>query len=586
MKTGAVEILGSRYRIVKPLGGGGMKSVYLAEDLKLSRRLCAVAEMIDNFANPEEQQAAVAAFQREADMLASLKDEHIPQIYDKFSEQQSHYLVMEFVEGDTLENRVKAAGGRLSVPETIDTAIQILETLEYLHGLNPPVIYRDMKPGNVMVTPAGKVKLIDFGIARFFQQSRMTTVGTPGYAPREQYGGKVEGRSDLYALAATLHETLSSRPAVPFDFPPLTQLQPGINQHLSDLIAQALADNVEDRVPSAREFKNRLAAIKVELAAAPGQSIQPNGQGDDRTVPLRTEATQPDSQTWTLKDGAPASGRKGQGGSPASLQSSGRQGSSQDMFSEPTEKLSTEKLHQVRGSQGGAGTIATFAGQEEQTAILDPRRLEDSGAAGVDFGKRDQTREFRERATRKGTDRRKMLIAAASIAAIAAASFIGVNQWKEVQHEKALVAAHEEFERQQQQALQAAERQRELQQQALQAQQRQQELLLQQQAQRNAELKRQQQEAALERRRWRQQQQQEQQPAPAPNSPYPPVAQAPSGSPNGTMGGGVTAGAASALGGLVGGLIGGALSRGSSGGSTYSAPAYPSQPYERPHQYH
>src|SRR5207244_1443880 len=106
----------------------------------------------------EEQKRAAAAFQREADMLASLRDEHIPQIYDKFSEGQNHYLVMELVEGGTLEDKLRAAGEKLGESELVEIALQIVETLQYLHSLNPPVIYRDMKPGNVMITPAGKVK--------------------------------------------------------------------------------------------------------------------------------------------------------------------------------------------------------------------------------------------------------------------------------------------------------------------------------------------------------------------------------------------------------------------------------------------
>jgi len=548
------EVLGNRYRIVRPLGGGGMKSVYLAEDLKLSKRLCAVAAMIDNFADPEEQQAAVAAFQREADMLASLRHEHIPQIYDKFSEQQNHYLVMEFVEGDTLEKRAKVSGGKLSQQETIEIAIQILDTLEYLHGLNPPVIYRDMKPGNVMVTPNGKVKLIDFGIARLFQQTTMTLVGTPGYSPREQYGGKVEERSDLYSLAATLHEALSGRPAVPFDFPPLVQLCPGSNQHLSDLIGQALADKVEDRVPNAREFKNRLAAIKAELAAGPVQSMQAGERGE-KTVPLRNTAA-----------GA-VSGPIDQSG-PGPSQNIGRQASSLSNLSEPSSSGSlrnisneeTQVLTQRPGPQAAMPNVA----DQEQTAVLDPNGP-DVTRAGL--GLNNQTWAFRagtDQAKRDGRFGLKVLIGLASIVAVAVAAAAGVNRWGEIQHQRELIDAHEKFE-QQQQELQAAERQKEL--------------LLQQQAEREAELRKRREEAALEqRRRWRRQRELQQ---PPPTYSYPPTAEAtPAPSPNSDFGGAIASGVAGALGGVVGGLISGATSGGSSGGGS-SRPAYP-QPYFPP----
>src|SRR5260370_14204607 len=161
----ANTIIGGRYRVTKPLGGGGMKLVYLAEDLRLAARPCALAEMVDSITNPDMQKQAVAAFQREADMLAQLSNEHIPRGFDRFSEQNHHYLVMEFVDGTTLEDTLRQSGGKLSEAIVTDIALQVLATLEYLHGLQPPVIYRDLKPSNVMLTRNGQVKLIDFGIA-------------------------------------------------------------------------------------------------------------------------------------------------------------------------------------------------------------------------------------------------------------------------------------------------------------------------------------------------------------------------------------------------------------------------------------
>jgi len=259
-------IVGGRYRVTKPLGGGGMKLVYLAEDLRLAARPCALAEMVDSFTSPDTQKQAVAAFQREADMLAQLSNEHIPRVFDRFSEQNHHYLVMEFIDGITLEERLKAAGGKLPEADVIDVALQVLDTLEYLHHLEPPVIYRDLKPSNVMLTPSGQVKLIDFGIARLFQPlSNATMIGTQGYAPPEQYRGKVEFRSDLYALGATMHHALSGRdPALepPFSFPPLHSLCPDVTPALCEVIDQALKYDVALRVADDAEFRQRLIAIK------------------------------------------------------------------------------------------------------------------------------------------------------------------------------------------------------------------------------------------------------------------------------------------------------------------------------------
>ncbi|MGH7932128.1 MAG: serine/threonine protein kinase [Candidatus Binataceae bacterium] len=259
-------IIGGRYRVVKSIGGGGMKMVYLAEDLRLAARRCALAEMVDSFTSPDMQQQAVSAFQREADMLAQLNNEHIPRIFDRFSDANHHYLVMEYIDGVTLEDELRPNGGKLAPKRIIDIAIQILDTLEYLHNLQPPVIYRDLKPSNVMLTGAGEAKLIDFGIARHFQPlSNATMIGTQGYAPPEQYRGRVETRSDLYALGATMHQALSGRDPAnepPFSFPPLRKLCPQLDTRLAAVVDQALAYDVVNRLPDAAEFKRRLLEIK------------------------------------------------------------------------------------------------------------------------------------------------------------------------------------------------------------------------------------------------------------------------------------------------------------------------------------
>src|SRR6266852_3379202 len=272
-------IIGGRYRVIKPLGGGGMKLVYLAEDLRLAARSCALAEMVDSFTNPDMQKQAVAAFQREADMLAQLSNEHIPRVFDRFSAENRHYLVMEFIDGITLEQKLQNAGGKLPEHDVIELALQVLDTLEYLHNLEPPVIYRDLKPSNLMLTESGQVKLIDFGIARLFQPlSNATMIGTQGYAPPEQYRGKVETRSDLYALGATMHHALSGRdPAseAPFSFPSLRKLCPDLDPALSAIVDQSLAYDVVNRMPTAAEFKRRLLEARsssIGVAAAAGNA--------------------------------------------------------------------------------------------------------------------------------------------------------------------------------------------------------------------------------------------------------------------------------------------------------------------------
>jgi serine/threonine protein kinase len=261
-------IIGGRYRVVKLLGGGGMKLVYLAEDLRLAARKCALAEMVDTFTSAEAQNQAISAFQREADMLAQLSNEHIPRVFDRFSEGNHHFLVMEYIDGVTLEDRIKHNGGKLPSDQVVDIALQVLDTLDYLHHLEPPVIYRDLKPSNIMITADGQAKLIDFGIARHFRPlSNATMIGTQGYAPPEQYRGKAETRSDIYALGATMHHAISGRdPAAepPFSFPPLLKICPDLEPRLAALIDRALAYDVARRLPSAAEFKRNLLAIKNE----------------------------------------------------------------------------------------------------------------------------------------------------------------------------------------------------------------------------------------------------------------------------------------------------------------------------------
>ncbi|MGO9056651.1 MAG: serine/threonine protein kinase [Candidatus Binataceae bacterium] len=293
-------VIGNRYRVSRMLGGGGMKMVYLAEDLRLANRRCALAEMVDAISSPDMQLQAITGFQREADMLAELNHEHIPRIFDRFSEQNRHYLVMEYVEGDTLEQELRAAGGKLPEDRVIEIALQVLDTLEYLHHREPPVIYRDLKPSNIMIAPSGKVKLIDFGIARHFQPlSSATMVGTQGYAPPEQYRGKVETRSDLYALGATMHHALSGRDPTtepPFSFPLLRKLCPEINPPLADLVSEALIYDVERRIRDVDEMKRRLLAIRdgVATAAVAAPTGVPAAQGRSQLqLPLKTPPAAP-----------------------------------------------------------------------------------------------------------------------------------------------------------------------------------------------------------------------------------------------------------------------------------------------------
>ncbi len=204
------QILNNRYRIVKLLGQGGFGAVYRAWDLHL-KAPCAVKENLDTTEKAQDQ------FEREAILLAKLHHPNLPRVIDHFSlPDQGQYLVMDFIEGDNLEDILIQNAAPLPEDLVMSWLQQICSALSYLHAQQPPVIHRDIKPANIKITPQGQVYLVDFGIAKIFDPHLRTTVGaravTPGYSPPEQYGfGKTDPRSDIYALGATLYKALTGQ---------------------------------------------------------------------------------------------------------------------------------------------------------------------------------------------------------------------------------------------------------------------------------------------------------------------------------------------------------------------------------------
>jgi serine/threonine protein kinase len=264
-QTGPLEagtVLQGRYKITRLLGGGGMGMVYLATDQRLANRPCAIKEMVDHFIDQAQRIEANEYFAREADTLAQLKHQAIPAITDRFELANRHYLVMEYVEGRNLEEELAVRGEPLPEGLVIDIARQLCDVLAYLHGLVPPIIYRDMKPSNVMLNSNGRVVLVDFGIARLFKAARKgTMIGTLGFAPPEQYQGLVDPRSDIYSLGATLHYVLTGRDPEkfpPFSFPPVRDLRPGVSSNLSGAIDAALAYEMDGRPARIQDFRDMM----------------------------------------------------------------------------------------------------------------------------------------------------------------------------------------------------------------------------------------------------------------------------------------------------------------------------------------
>jgi serine/threonine protein kinase len=261
-------MLRQRYRVIQTLGQGGMGAVYAAQYTQLGDRLIAVKEMSTSRLMPQEIPQAVAQFQHEAYLLASLHHPNLPVIHEYFQEDERWYLVMSFIEGRTLQAVLDSAPGKkLPFGEVVRIGIELCEVLKYLHTHNPPVIFRDLKPLNIMLTPSGHICLIDFGIARHFKQDQAKDTAyyySIGYAPPEQYGQSQTGpRSDIYSLGATLHHMLSGQnPALkPFQFAPLQQVDPTLPMSLSKLIAQMVEMNEQARLASVAQVKIQLGQV-------------------------------------------------------------------------------------------------------------------------------------------------------------------------------------------------------------------------------------------------------------------------------------------------------------------------------------
>jgi serine/threonine protein kinase len=265
-------LLKQRYQITQQIGTGGFGAVYKAEDQDLGHRLLAVKEMSQHNLNPQEVSEAALAFKQEALLLADLMHEHLPRIYDHFSEDGRWYLVMDYIRGETLEDYLaRARNGSLLLDEALNIALQLCAVLTYLHTRQPPIIFRDLKPSNVIITPERRVFLIDFGIARHFKpgQAKDTVAfGSPGYAPPEQYGkAQTTPRADIYSLGAILHQMLSGTdPSLsPFRFAPLTLNAPSLQQ----LLNRALELDENKRPASMVEVSKELQRIKEQPLRKP-----------------------------------------------------------------------------------------------------------------------------------------------------------------------------------------------------------------------------------------------------------------------------------------------------------------------------
>lgn len=260
----------NRYSIQDVIGVGGMGSVYRARDLHFPNvvKLVAVKEMINMAPDPLVRQTIVQNFEREANLLATLNHSAIPRIYDYFSHDDRSYLVLEYVLGKDLEAVISDANGFLPEDQVISWAIQLCDVLSYLHDQKPDaIVFRDMKPSNVMINHNGDVVLVDFGIAKTFQTGQKgTMIGTEGYSPPEQYRGEATPLADVYSLGAALHHAITRRdPRLepPFSFAerPIRRINPNVSVEFEAVVNTALQYNPSERFPNAIAMKEALMNV-------------------------------------------------------------------------------------------------------------------------------------------------------------------------------------------------------------------------------------------------------------------------------------------------------------------------------------
>ncbi len=255
--AGIGEIIDGKYEVLREIGRGGMSVVYLAMDKRLNKQWAVKEFRKDK--NDESKKMALNALIAEANLMKKLDHPTLPRIVDIIENNQTVYVVMDYIEGESL-NKVLDAYGAQPQEAVIEWAKQLSEVLDYLHTRTPPIIYRDMKPANIMLKPDGTVRLIDFGIAREYKEGKTedtTNIGTRGYAAPEQFGdkGQTDARTDIYSLGVTLYHLVTGKnPAEPpYELYPIRHWNPSLSSGLEWLIQKCTQLNPKDRFQSCAE---------------------------------------------------------------------------------------------------------------------------------------------------------------------------------------------------------------------------------------------------------------------------------------------------------------------------------------------
>ncbi len=248
-------LIDGKYEILKEIGRGGMSFVYLAMDNRLNKQW-AVKE-IRKKGNSKSDEIIINSLLAEADLMKRLDHPALPRIVDIVSNDMTIYIIMDYIEGRSLDVIMKEYGAS---PErlVISWAKQLAQALKYLHSQKPPIIYRDMKPSNIMLKPDGIVKIIDFGIAREYREKALsdtTVLGTKGYAPPEQYSGRTDKRSDIFSLGMTMYSLITGRDPIKGDiYTPVRQINKSLSEGIELIIDKCVQPAVKDRYQSCEEL--------------------------------------------------------------------------------------------------------------------------------------------------------------------------------------------------------------------------------------------------------------------------------------------------------------------------------------------
>ncbi len=268
-------VLRNRWQVVDYLGQGGMGTVYLAKDLNLDDRKCVVKRLRDDFFREEDKEKAQQFFLREAKVLSRLQHPNIVLVLDSFREGDEYYLVMEYVEGHNLHDMLKEREEPFSEEQVLTWARQVCDVLHYLHCNDPPVIYRDLKPSNIMIDTKDRVKLVDFGIARLYaEEGDNTHVVSQGYSPPEQYWGGADPRSDVYALGATMYFLLTGKEPLALTVSSPKDGRPDVSEAADLIVQRATQQDVFLRYQSAAEMKEELDYVLEGEEPRPAQQFR------------------------------------------------------------------------------------------------------------------------------------------------------------------------------------------------------------------------------------------------------------------------------------------------------------------------